>query len=71
MLFVYTVFITYAVFANTPIGDDVFVLKLGVSPVLSGSQAANKVTEVEDGNVEPAGTFVPEPFAAVFQPANL
>ena len=63
--------ITYAVFANTPIGSLMFVLKLGVNPVLSGSQVANSVTEVEDGKVEPSGTLVPFPLAAVFQPANL
>jgi hypothetical protein len=48
-----------------------FVLKLGVNPVLSGSQAANRVTEVEDGKVESTGTLVPFPSAEVFQPANL
>jgi hypothetical protein len=59
------------VLANTPIGDDVFVLKLGVNPVLSGSHAANKVAEVEDGKVVPAGMLVPYPSAVVFQPINL
>ena len=39
--------------------------------MLSGSQAANRVTEVEDGKDEPAGMLVPFPSAAVFQPANL
>ena len=67
----YAVFITYAVFANTPIGDEVFVLKLGDRFPLSGSQAAKRVVDAEDGNVEPAGTFNPEPSAAVFHPANL
>ena len=63
--------ITYAVFAKTPIGVVVLVLKVGAGPELSGSQAANRVTEVEDGKDEPAGTLVPFPSAAVFQPANL
>ena len=62
---------TYAVPAITPIGLLVFVLKLGVKPVLSGSQAAYKVAEVEDGNVEPGATVIPFPSAAVFHPANL
>ena len=48
---------TYAVPAITPIGLLVFVLKLGVKPVLSGSQAAYKVAEIDDGNDEPGATL--------------
>jgi hypothetical protein len=55
---------------KTPIAVLVFVLKLGVKPVLLGVQAAYKVVETLPGKDEPGETLVPEPFAAVFQPAK-
>jgi hypothetical protein len=55
---------------KTPIGVLVFVLKLGVKPVLLGVQAAYKVVETLPGKAEPGVMIVPEPFAAVFQPAK-
>ena len=60
----------YAVLFKTPIGVLVLVLKLGVRPVLLGVQAANKFVETLPGKDEPAATLVPEPSAAVFQPAK-
>ena len=63
--------ITYAVPASTPIGLLVFVLKLGVNPLLLGVQVAYKVVEVLAGKADPAGTLVPEPLAAVFHPAKV
>ena len=56
--------------ASTPIGLFVFVLKLGVNPVLSGVQYAYKVAVPFTEYVAPAAYVVPEPFAAVFQPEN-
>jgi hypothetical protein len=56
---------------STAIGVLVFVLKLGVSPVLLGTHSAYKVVEAVAGKTDPAGTFVPEPSAAEFHPVKL